>query len=137
MKRGRKREHERGHEVKVWKCEEEGCGWAGLTRGGLRGHQRVKHEGEGERKWECEECGKRFGYKVVRDRHVRRVHRSVGEDGQERVKKRRKKTEKERAFGGVELSEGGKSEGEEGQGEMGMTGEGNQMEAPSNSITVV
>ena len=146
VRRKRKREHERSHTQEEVTCEMEGCGWRGRTRGSLRTHQRVKHgEGkEGGRRWACEECGKRFGYKAVMEKHVLRVHRARSEEDEERAAKRRRKTEKERAFGGpalglemAETMDGGAEEQEDEEEEETVTQRFDQLEGFLTTVSVM
>ena len=107
VKRKRKRDHERTHEQRTFSCDREGCDWEGRSRGGLRTHQRVQHaDGEG-RRFACELCGKRFGYRAVLQKHLRRVHPPGMPEGQRRLAplRQRKKTEKDCAFGSMPRSD--------------------------------
>ena len=62
---------------------------------GLNAHVRAVHREEG-CGFECDECGKEFGYRSVRDRHVEKMHRQGG-DG-----RKRGRSEKDKAFGRVD-----------------------------------
>ena len=64
---------------------------------GLNAHMRAVHRDEGEG-FECDECGREFGYRSVRDRHVEAMHGQGSGGGG----KKRGRSEKDKAFGRVD-----------------------------------
>ena len=60
---------------------------------GLRAHQRAVHREEDGGGFECDECGREFGYRSVRDRHVGAMH-GLGAEG-----RKRRISDKDKAFG--------------------------------------
>ena len=95
-------------------CDVPGCERQFVSASGLKAHQRAVHREEDEG-FECDECGREFGYRSVLDRHVRKLH------GQGSEERKRKVSEKDKAFG--RLSKRTKRQEEQQQGDVELVNE--------------
>ena len=96
-----------------------------MSVSGLRAHERAVHRRESEG-YECDECGREFGYRSVRDRHVVKMHGPGDGEG-----RKRRRSEKEKAFGRVgkrTRKDGEDEEGEEAEEELVAVVEAGQMD---------
>lgn len=70
--------HVKSHKAnpKLHECPVPECGYTSVNTSNMLRHRRMVHEGE--RKFQCEVCAKYFGYKWVRDAHLKDEH-NIGE----------------------------------------------------------